>query len=200
MIKKAFVFICAFYSLSTHAQNTTQWYINKNLYDVTTCESGGNIVLPTQPEKQGYTFIGWAKADFLQPNGSAYINTQYLPNQNTRILVAFTTGLKDEWLFGTRTYVYTGKSNSVLIQPSYKQIRSDYNGYERVYKPNKKLSDKFFIVDNDRNTFLLYDENNSLLYSQTVAQSNWQTTLPLYLFALNDRGFEITSDTGDLKR
>ena len=38
---------------------TVRWYINANLYDTTTCQSGGDVNLPTAPTKRGYTFNGW---------------------------------------------------------------------------------------------------------------------------------------------
>ena len=28
-------------------------------YTQTTCEAGGDIILPTAPTKRGYTFMGW---------------------------------------------------------------------------------------------------------------------------------------------
>lgn len=56
---------------------TINWYVDDTLYQTTTCESGGNINLPTQPAKYGYTFLGWAPAYDLStlntnPNGDAY--------------------------------------------------------------------------------------------------------------------------------
>ena len=41
---------------------TTNWYVNGELYDTTSCQSGGNINVPTAPSKRGYTFQGWEPA------------------------------------------------------------------------------------------------------------------------------------------
>ena len=41
---------------------TTKWYIDGQLYATTTCESGGDITLPTAPEQAGYAFDGWTPA------------------------------------------------------------------------------------------------------------------------------------------
>ena len=38
---------------------TVKWYVDRTLYDTTTCQSGGDINLPTAPSKYGYTFTGW---------------------------------------------------------------------------------------------------------------------------------------------
>ena len=41
------------------ATETVNWYVDRALYNTTTCQSGGDIVLPTAPTKTGYTFGGW---------------------------------------------------------------------------------------------------------------------------------------------
>ena len=42
---------------------TIKWYSDGNVYDTTTCQSGGDVNLPaTTPTKRGYTFNGWIVA------------------------------------------------------------------------------------------------------------------------------------------
>ncbi len=41
---------------------TTTWYIDTEIYNTTTCESGGDINVPATPTKYGYTFQGWQPA------------------------------------------------------------------------------------------------------------------------------------------
>ena len=53
------MFICTFALAETE---TIKWYIEGQLYDTTSCESGGDINTPNVPERFGYTFEGWEPA------------------------------------------------------------------------------------------------------------------------------------------
>ena len=53
------ILICSICRADTE---TTNWYVNGELYDTTSCEYGGNIDVPTPPSKRGYTFQGWETA------------------------------------------------------------------------------------------------------------------------------------------
>ena len=41
---------------------TINWYVDGSVYNTTSCQSGGNVTLPAQPSKTGYTFVGWQVA------------------------------------------------------------------------------------------------------------------------------------------
>lgn len=41
------------------ATETLNWYVDGQVYATTTCQTGGDIILPTAPTKYGYTFHGW---------------------------------------------------------------------------------------------------------------------------------------------
>lgn len=56
LIILSLLFSCALYA----ATETINWYAEDGtLYDTTTCQTGGDITLPTTPTKYGYTFQGW---------------------------------------------------------------------------------------------------------------------------------------------
>ena len=58
-----FLLTAIFVSTFAYAQTeTTNWYIDTEVYQTTTCESGGDITVPTEPTKYGYTFQGWIPA------------------------------------------------------------------------------------------------------------------------------------------
>ena len=46
---------------------TITWYVDDSVYDTTTCQSGGDVILPTAPTPPyGYSFYGWTDTyDFL---------------------------------------------------------------------------------------------------------------------------------------
>lgn len=61
----------------------------------TTCESGGDLNLPTAPTKTGYNFVGWRLPIYI-PIGyienvasETHINTGFYANQNSKIVVDF---------------------------------------------------------------------------------------------------------------
>jgi hypothetical protein len=78
-MKKIFISICSIVVCTAHANTETiQWYVDGNLYDTTTCQSGGNIILPTAPIKRGYTFAGWQSytpIEYIESTGGQYIDT-----------------------------------------------------------------------------------------------------------------------------
>ena len=50
------------YGTAYSQTETTKWYVDTDLYATTSCESGGDINVPTTPQKRGYTFQGWEPA------------------------------------------------------------------------------------------------------------------------------------------
>lgn len=57
-MKNLLTVFCAMVVFSAGAQ-TTNWYVDGNLYQTTTCTSGDDVTPPTAPAKHGYTFVGW---------------------------------------------------------------------------------------------------------------------------------------------
>lgn len=61
-------------------QVTINWGADNQTYTTTTCEVGGDVILPTPPTKRGYTFRGWKKDSFNRgtwPNWSAVPSVDY---------------------------------------------------------------------------------------------------------------------------
>ena len=77
MKKLIFTMFALFICSVSHAQTETMnWYVEGALYDTTTCESGGDIDLPTSPTKYGYTFQGWypyVPLEYIEFTGIQYI-------------------------------------------------------------------------------------------------------------------------------
>ena len=76
------MFVCGVAYAQTE---TTKWYIEGELYDTTTCESGGDINTPNVPARFGYTFSGWEPAVYDMSTLDATINgTSYTQNASTK--------------------------------------------------------------------------------------------------------------------
>lgn len=79
---------------AAHADTETiNWYMDNNIYATTTCESGGDITLPTAPTKYGYTFQGWSSyvpIEYLESTGTQWIDTGYkIQTANVKIRLKF---------------------------------------------------------------------------------------------------------------
>lgn len=69
------------------------WMVGDNIYSQSTCEYGGDVILPDAPTKRGHTFIGWRRN---------YVELEYLESTGTQ---AIDTG-----------YVFSGYNNEVVIK------------------------------------------------------------------------------------
>ena len=62
-MKKILILICTLcigvVGIAVAETININWYVDGSVYDTTTCQSGGDINLPTAPSKYGYTFTGW---------------------------------------------------------------------------------------------------------------------------------------------
>ena len=76
------IFTCA---IATAATETTEWWVDGEVYATTSCETGGDISTPPQnPTKKGYTFQGWETAVYDMSTLDATINgTDFTFNSNT---------------------------------------------------------------------------------------------------------------------
>ena len=122
---KRFVFLLTtiFMCSILHAETFNQyWYVENNTLIQTTCETGGDIILPTAPTKYGYDFIGWEKLpyiriEYLESTGTQWIDTGVVPNQDTGIKTKVTINsiINDEVnIFGSgQNYNYRAFENGV---------------------------------------------------------------------------------------
>lgn len=119
------------------------------------------------------------KLEYVESTGEQYVNTEFKPNQDTRITLdaQYTVGAKAEFMFGVRTSTY--KDNySVTITTG--GIRSDY-GESLVADASLALTERYAI---DKN-------KNICAFGGTKianAASTFQSTLNLFLFACNEGG------------
>ena len=88
-----FLLTAIFVSTFAYAQTeTTNWYIDTEVYQTTTCESGGDITVPTEPTKYGYTFQGWIPAVYDMSTLDKSINGTSSTNSGKNWRVIFPYG------------------------------------------------------------------------------------------------------------
>lgn len=70
-----------------------KWMVDGNLYSQSTCEYGGNVILPDAPTKRGHTFVGWRRnyveLEYLESTGTQYIDTGVILTQDSDIFLSF---------------------------------------------------------------------------------------------------------------
>ena len=112
------------------------WMVDNNTYAQTTCESGGNLNIPsTTPTKRGYHFVGWepinyTELEYIESTGTQYIDTGLMAGANDTSAVwgfdirfalmsdvaeAEMVASKKAWILGVFT---NDAENSILYAPS----------------------------------------------------------------------------------
>lgn len=139
--------------------------------------------LPAASLPDGYTQLAYVESD-----GQQYVNTNFAPNNNTRVVcdVVFPVTDLGTWLFGARPgggqYCFLSYQN---------KYRSDY--------ANSTDDEMISIVPTGR---LTVDKNKNVTYingevARTAAQSAFSCQQNLYLFACNQSG--VAHGYGSLK-
>lgn len=123
---------------------------------------------------------GYKQLEYIQSNGTQYINTGFQPNQNTRVTTAAYLTAQDAgaWLFGARNSNAVATFGFLTYENAY---RSDYNTDQNKSIP-ATYSDPF---DIDKN------KNQTQINGETEATSTagtFQCNYPLILFGNNTGG------------
>lgn len=174
------------------ATETINWFVDGGVYATTTCESGGDIVLPTPPTKYGYTFRGWAtykRLEYIESTGTQYIDTGVAPNSNQVIDVSGIYITKS-FVFGNRTAVYQDESAVVFDQDVPPLFRVYFGGNQISNTTNVLVAGSPYSAHIEKgNSFIT--QNGSI----TKLSASFGTRFmeyPMYLFMVNQSGRPYT--------
>lgn len=124
----------------------------------------------------GYTLL-----EYIQSSGTQYINTGFVPNNNTCVVMDFqfeTTPSSHSFLFGVRTSSSSGVYGFLWLSSGY--FRSDYNNSE---------TGTLSVAATGRKTVTKNKETTTLAgVSQSHTNSTFSCAYNLYLFARNNKG------------
>lgn len=150
-------------------------------------EDGSSSIYPTFEtivEEAPWLPGGYTELEYIEATGTQYIDTDYAPNQNTRVMAEMEFGSSGfgimNCLFGTRSTISESDSLAYALWSfnSGKVARSDFFG---------SAIQKSF---NFASLYLTIDKNKRIcqLNSTIISNSNntGQVEEPLYLFALNE--------------
>ena len=167
----------------------------------------GDMVLWSKNRKllpEGYTLL-----DYIDSDGNAYINTEFIPDSNSKVVmdcqhIGLAGTSAGNTFFGARTSA-SAKAFSVYFFPSAKGYRYMYgNGYTE--KDASRITDRITIIA-DKNVATIGDKITITRPEQTFA-----CEYPLFLCGMNNAGSvtlrtklrmyscKIYDGTGDLVR
>ena len=134
---------------------------------------------------------GYRKLKYIESSGTQYVDTNFVPNQDTRIVlkVYFPIAGSNQFLFGTRT---GERSNSFAFNCYSTCYRSHYNTYWTNYDTSVAF-ERPFVIDKNKNVTTLNGE-----YTVTSDYAEFTCPYPLVLFANNNNGTIATFATTKL--
>lgn len=119
---------------------------------------------------------GYTKQGYIQSSGTQYINTEFNPNQNTRVIIDFEPLVSTTWkgVFGSR--LAAGDNEFAVDFESATSLRSMYGtGYKNL--STTMLSR--FLVDKNKETCTV---NGSIISNDP---QTFQVDYPIWLFSKN---------------
>ena len=122
---------------------------------------------------------GYKRLEYIQSTGTQYIDTGFVPNQDTRVLMDITpSATTTQWVFGSRDASY--KNTYCLPIMSVTRVRSDYNSGDLTKTVPSVL--RRVIIDKNKNNALF----GEVSFSHTYASFN--SGFSLLLFSVNTGG------------
>jgi len=195
-----------FCTVAFGATETINWYVGDNLYTTTTCESGGDITLPTAPTKYGYTFQGWRlnyiPIEYLESTGTQYIDTGFVPNINSGMEIDVYSVRSDKPTFamassGNQDYLQFGASaassvsdRNILVYNGHSENQEKYWYAQNIYGAGTGR----YTITIDGQNFSIKASNGSV-YKKSVSNSPYVITANIYLFGRNYGGTPEPSKT-----
>ena len=187
-VKRFIVFLLLVFCSAAHAETETiNWYMDDNVYATTTCESGGDITLPTAPTKYGYTFQGWrldyTPIEYLESTGTQYIDTGiqqslYAADLVVKATFQYNVNTGEKWLMGVSASTYY---MPLLVRAGYFQSNIG-NGGTDIQTQTVDTNKHTMICDSVNKTITI--DNTQYLYTSNSANISKN----IYLFGLNNNG------------
>lgn len=195
-MKRFLILLSLLFCTTVFAQTEIiNWYMDGQTYATTTCETGGNIALPTQPVKYGYTFQGWRDyipIEYLESTGTQWIDTGVILNADSKIRVKF---LRSDLLYSRVMGVrgtYTSNNISIIGDTySLDTIHIDFNnGSYSTYRLTDVLNYRGIVIaEASKTARTLYgpeDENIVLSRNTNICPHNFNITKNALLFNVGD--------------
>ena len=157
------------------------WIVDGQQYQTSSCTVGGDLNVPTPPEKYGYNFIGWVSftpIEYIETTGTQYINTGIIANQDTRVMMTLmiTTNTTGLYLLGAANCMQV-KNYATDFRYFYSPQTNNY----AIVNTGQNVVYKKYTLDGNKNVFTEYDENGAYVNSVALSEQNFTCSVPLYI-------------------
>lgn len=202
-MKRFLLFISALFicNIAIADDITINWSVDNQPYTTTTCEIGGDVVLPSV-SKRGHVFRGWKKnydRGMFDNWASVPSNTnQYLADTNNN-----RTPLENDYIIVEDSSEYTLATNKIVIKRTvsnlmqnieiyYNNIKYDYdrsvtdatnfanNAFTIQYKDNYYITFNKFKTVFENNTYGIGDRLRVQGYGYTGTRTGFELSTSLY--------------------
>lgn len=180
-MKRIFGILLLMFATASFADTETiNWYVDGNVYNTTTCQTGGDITLQTAPAKRGHTFTGWQVASYDFSTLDASISgTDFTRNEAKRIWkVVFPYG------------AVSGKSVCSVTSATYEQIgvpdESTGGGQNCWCKATGYISNDSYIVHENSVSSVWVFASDFASNTSSVCASDCARFCAIYTYSYND--------------
>lgn len=123
---------------------------------------------------------GLVELEYIKPNSTQYINTQFIPTGNTRVIFTFEPTIADNQALYTGGRTAASGTDAKTFSAFYisKAIRRDYYGTSKTTTTTYDINTKI-TVDANKNTTLI---NNSSALTDFTLNTSTTSIMPIILF------------------
>ena len=141
------------------------------------------------------SFDNFVAVDYLESNGSQYIDTGYKPNNNTKVKLTF---YYENWADGQAPYgYYTGSSTGPNFSSNISNVGNWRFGNQNIQAGSilnqSKYQNSIVVSDMDKNGIKFNDE-----LIGTYASTTFQSDYSMYIFAVNQNGGKTYGYSGKI--
>lgn len=153
-------------------------------------EAGKQATMTATPN-EGYRFVHWTddgsrlptgytELEYIQSNGTQYIDTEFYPDSNTRVVAdfQFTSVGSNASIFGARI---SSRDGAYQVMVTGRKYRSDYGEYITQVWDSVDASERN-IVDKDAGTTTIHG------ISKSYENVQFEVGFPMYIFSCNQKG------------
>ena len=141
----------------------------------------------------------YKQVEYIESSGTQYIDTGFVPNQNTRTVIDFMpTSTSSPFIFGSRLGY---NNNAYDLYTFSNKFRDDYantNYGNESSQPFPKSANKRYLFDKNKNHSIMYEENVQF-YDHTFTEKTINLSFNMFLFGLNDNGSIRSSNIAMMK-
>lgn len=127
----------------------------------------------------------YEQVEYIESDGTQYINTEFYPKYNSRIVIEASGLGTTQWLFGTRDSTSATATKQFCMYRTASAVRADYFGTKSGASTSLNVSDTTTKIVYDMNCNVLAFDGKTIT---NTAVSSGTCSYPLYLLTLNNAG------------